>query len=362
MKTQKTVLFLESSKNMGGQEWQLLQQMQALNAQGFECILLCSPQARISAQAQERQLTVIHLPFRNSVHPKTIQGIVNAMKQYRPLACISHSGHDANNLSVAALFLGQKRPKIIRSRTYYTNDKKKALQSWLPLDAVMVPSRFMQNHIQKQFPSKPVHVVYPGIDFGKLDAQKNHALPESLQQFLQQHIAAQTIAHIGMLRPEKGQNITLAAVAAMRAQGCNVVLVLAGGGNDAPVREQIAALNLQDAVWLGELKAVAPLLLQADVVAMPSLKEPLGMVQIEALGLAVPVVVSNVGGVPETVIHEQTGLIVADHEVSSWQAALEQALNQPEWMQQYAQAGQKMVREQFGIARNTEQLLALIQA
>lgn len=355
----KTVLFFESSKNMGGQEWQLLQQMQALQAQGYRCVLVCHPESRIVGQAKQRELATLCLPFRNSAHPQTIRGIVRALKHYQPQACVCHSGHDANNLSIAALLV-KPRPKIIRSRTYYTNDKKKRWQSLLPLDVVMVPSRFMQRHIQNQFPSKTVEVVYPGVDFAKLDQQQASDLPVDLQQWLQQHGHGEVVIQVGMLRHEKGQHIVLEALAQLRQTHPNVAYIMAGGGNNTALKAQIGHLGLGDRVWLGELKAVAPAMLQAAVLVMPSLKEPLGMAQIEALGLGVPVIVSGVGGLPETVTHQQTGLIVTDATPEAWAQAIGYALAHRDEMLGYAQQGQRVVRQQFGMEHNTAQLLHLI--
>ena len=349
---------------MGGQEWQLLQQMQNLQAQGYRCVLLCHPQARIAQQAQERQLETVYLSFRNSAHLPTIVGIRRAIKTYQPQACICHSGHDANNLSIACLacLLMPHRPKIIRSRTYYTNDKKKALQALLPLDVLMVPSHFMQTQIQKQFPSKRVEVVYPGVDFAKLDAQTDADLPEALTDWLAQHPNADVVMQVGMFRREKGHHIVLEAIAQLLETRPNTVYVMAGGGKSDALTAQIERLGLQDKVWMGELRAIAPALRRADVMVMPSLLEPLGMVQIEALGLAVPVIVSNVGGIPETVTHQQTGLIVDDMNPAAWAQAIDYALSHPETMKQWALAGQAQVRQQFSPEHTTKRLLQLLNA
>lgn len=355
-----TVLFLESSKNMGGQEWQLLQQMQALQAQGYRCILLCRPDSRIIEEASSRNLQIVALPFRNSAHLPTISGIRRIIRQYGPAACICHSGHDSNNLSLAVWFM-RRRPKIIRSRTYYTHSKKKTLQSLLPMDIVMVPSRFMQKHIQAQYQSKPVETVYPGIDFNRLDQQKNDALPESLQNWLAQRTNHHVLIQIGMLRAEKGHTIALHAIAALLKERENISYIIAGKGEmQAQIEQKIIELGLQDHVWMGELKSVAPALCRSELLLMPSLKEPLGMAQIEALCLGVPVIVSNADGIPETVQHQKTGLIVDKPDPQAWYESIRYALDHYPLMHEYAAEGQKTVREMFSIEANTKQLIQLI--
>ncbi|MBJ7223398.1 MULTISPECIES: glycosyltransferase family 4 protein [unclassified Brenneria] len=359
-KNNDVVFFLESSKNMGGQEWQLLQQMEELNRRGVATYLLCNPQGRIDGEARSRGLSVINLPFRNSFHLPTIQGIRKAIKRHRPMACICHSGHDANNLCVAAITL-VKRPKIIRSRTYYTNRKPNPLSRFLPIDLVMVPSQFMAHKIKPQFLGKGIAVVYPGIDFAKLDNEINLPVREDLSDWLNEN-QGDVIIQLGMLRAEKGHNIILSAMSELIKSRPHLRYVIAGGGNAEKITAEIAERGLQKNIWLGELKSVAAALKRANVLVMPSTKEPLGMAQIEALGLAVPVIISNEGGLPETVKDHVTGLIVARNEPQEWVRAIDFALSNQETMRSYAQAGQKDVRARFGLDANTNRLMSIIRS
>jgi glycosyltransferase involved in cell wall biosynthesis len=72
---------------------------------------------------------------------------------------------------------------------------------------------------------------------------------------------------------------------------------------------------------------VAPLYRRADLLLMPSTYEPLGMSQIEALALHCPVLASNTGGIPETVIHGQTGTLVEAGNAQAWADAIASALD-----------------------------------
>lgn len=354
-----TVFFLESSKNMGGQEWQLLQQMESLNARGLTTTLFCSVKSRINGEARARGLSVMNLPFRNSCHFPTIYGLRKEIKRQRPLACICHSGHDTNNVCIAVLML-LHRPKIIRSRTYYTNRKPNPLSRFLPIDLVMVPSQFMAEKIRPQFPGKPIEVVYPGIAFEKLDREVDLPLKHSLATWLGEK-EGDVIIQLGMLRGEKGHSIILAALSELIVHRPQLRYVIAGGGDAEPLLQDIASRGLQHHVWIGELSSVAAALLRADILVMPSTKEPLGMAQIEALGLAVPVMISNEGGLPETVQDGVTGMIVKPNEPQAWATAIDFALSNKAVIRDYAEAGKKDVRMRFGREANTENLMRLIQ-
>ncbi len=89
------VLFLESSVNVGGQELQLLQQMDQLQQRGWRTRLICKPGARIYALAKERGLDVATARFRNALDLPSILAVRRHLIELDAAAVIVHSGHDA---------------------------------------------------------------------------------------------------------------------------------------------------------------------------------------------------------------------------------------------------------------------------
>ncbi len=89
----------------------------------------------------------------------------------------------------------------------------------------------------------------------------------------------------------------------------------------------------------------------ADIFVQVPLFEGLGVSVIEALAAGLPVACSRVGGIPELVIHEQTGLLVPPQDSASLETALIRFLNNPAWAKNVGTVGQKLVREKFGIER-----------
>lgn len=114
------IVFTESSKNIGGQELQLLQQMQALNSLGWNTKLLCKFDSLIYKYALSLGLTAEGVSFRNALHLPSIFFVIKQLRLLKPKALICHSGHDAVIGAIAARIVGlfQGRPRIIRMRTY----------------------------------------------------------------------------------------------------------------------------------------------------------------------------------------------------------------------------------------------------
>jgi glycosyltransferase involved in cell wall biosynthesis len=117
---------------------------------------------------------------------------------------------------------------------------------------------------------------------------------------------------IGRLIPIKGHLVLLRALAQARSQVPDVSLDVAGRGPLAPaLKAYVRALGLADAVrFLGFVAPVEAAIEDAAIVVVPSLGEGFGMVALEAMERARPVIASAVGGLPEIVADGETGLVV----------------------------------------------------
>ena len=353
---QGTVIFTESSPNLGGQELQLLQQMQALAGQGVPTLLMCRPHARIAQVARERGLRVDAAPFRNALDVVTVARVRRAIVANQACAVISHSGHDANLAALAVRTLRQP-PPLFRMRTYLPG-KANAYTCNRVFAMTYTPSAFLRDRVLANPDIHPdkVGVLYPGIDFARLD-RDDSPMPGHVADWLRQH-PGPVLVHGAMLRAEKGHDTLLAALPSILKAHPDVRYLIAGEGERGlALREHVRALGLQDHVYLaGMVDSVASLLRCATLAVLPSTDEPLGMFQTEALALSVPVIGSRVGGIPETVFHERTGLLAEPGNPRDWSDKINWALDHPELMHAWAKAGAIDVRARFSIGTNTTQL------
>ena len=117
---------------------------------------------------------------------------------------------------------------------------------------------------------------------------------------------------IGRLIPIKGHLVLLRALARARPHVPGVTLDVAGRGPLEPaLKSYVRELGLADAVrFLGFVSPVQRAIEDSAIVVVPSLGEGFGMVALEAMERARPVIASAVGGLPEIVADGETGLVV----------------------------------------------------
>jgi D-inositol-3-phosphate glycosyltransferase len=111
--------------------------------------------------------------------------------------------------------------------------------------------------------------------------------------------------------------------------------------------------------------ALPALIRSADVVATVPWYEPFGIVPLEAMACAVPVVASAVGGQLDTIVHDQTGLLVPPRDPDRLAAVLAELLADPERRRRMGQAGRRRVEDRYSwplIAHATERSYARVLA
>jgi glycosyltransferase involved in cell wall biosynthesis len=166
---------------------------------------------------------------------------------------------------------------------------------------------------------------------------------------------------IGRLIPIKGHLVLLRALAQARAQVPDVALDVAGRGPLAPALKAYAReLGVEDAVrFLGFVSPVQAAIGDAAIVVVPSLGEGFGMVALEAMERARPVIASSVGGLPEIVADGETGLVVPAADAEALAEAIVVLAGDLRGAASMGQAGRARALEEFTPERCVERVEAL---
>jgi glycosyltransferase involved in cell wall biosynthesis len=170
------------------------------------------------------------------------------------------------------------------------------------------------------------------------------------------------ILFLGRLEAAKGIDELLQAVARLAPRFAQLTLALGGEGDMERVRERARALGIGDRVellgWMGPEARDAELA-RAAVFCLPSHAEGLPMSMLEAMAAGRAVVVSSVGGIPETIHDNDNGLLVPPRDVDALSAALERVLGEPALRAHLAQRARATIEAQYSLAVVGERLASL---
>ena len=233
--------------------------------------------------------------------------------------------------------------------------------------AVVAVSDGMRADIMAAYPEIPaerIRVIRNGIDTTEYRPDPNTDVLERYGIDL----ARPYVIFVGRITRQKGVPVLLRAASGLIPEA---QLVLLAGAADT--QEQLAEVTeLVDGLratrsgvfWIPEMLPkhdVIQLLTHATVFAIPSIYEPLGIVNLEAMACGTAVVGSRTGGIPEVVADGETGLLVPAGEPEPLAAALNTLLSDPDRAAAMGQAGRKRAVSEFGwpaIAAQTADLYA----
>ena len=147
-----------------------------------------------------------------------------------------------------------------------------------------------------------IPMVFNGIDLSLCQKKDNYVCQKDVFSFI----------HIGRLITLKNQELIINSVKLLHNQGIKCrVLFLGEGENLTYYRKITSDLDLNDSVlFCGMQSDVHPFLHEADAFLLPSIYEGMPMSLIEAMGSGLPIIASNVGGVPDMIDNQKNGILI----------------------------------------------------
>jgi alpha-maltose-1-phosphate synthase len=235
-------------------------------------------------------------------------------------------------------------------------------------DAIIAVSHGMRDDLLAVYPAVPaerVRVIHNGIDTSEYR-------PDPATDVLDRYgvdPGRPAVIFVGRVTRQKGLPVLLRAASAIDP---DAQLVICAGQADTPELEsEVSELarqlraNRSGVIWLSKMLAkreVIQLLTHATVFACPSLYEPLGIVNLEAMACGTAVVDSRVGGVPEVVADGETGLLVPPGDPAALADAINVLLAAEHRAAQMGRLGRVRAETQFGWDTVAAQTVALYTA
>jgi len=210
-------------------------------------------------------------------------------------------------------------------------------------DGVTTVSRFLRDRARQEFGTRrQIDVVYNFID----PVRHDHPLPSCIPPLdcPEQH----TLMHISNFRPVKRVGDVICVFARV-AEALEARLILVGDGPESCCARALAEkLGVLDRVrFVGVVDRVVPLLRAANLLLLPSETESFGLVALEAMASGVPVIATDVGGLPEVVEHGVTGFLAPVGDVEQMAADAIRILSDCELCQAFSVAARRRAVEHF---------------
>ncbi len=208
-----------------------------------------------------------------------------------------------------------------------------------------------------------IHNGIPDIEFVSRDASRAHLASFSvpLKQYLEGHQSSFWIGINSELHRNKGIDIALDAIAPILKNRKNVALIVTGNGEERERlhQQKIALGETLPVFFLGNVPDMRKYLKAYDLFCMPSRTEALPYSVLEAARAELPVIATNVGGIPEIISHMKTGILVDKENVDALHTALLGCLDTPDSCAVMGGALNKAVAEHFSTVAMIQKTSAL---
>ena len=207
-----------------------------------------------------------------------------------------------------------------------------------------------------------VRVIYNGVDTAVFRpaaaGERDH-----LRRDLGIPADAVLLVSVGSLKPIKGIDVLLDAFAPVAQREPRARLMIVGDGPDrAALQAQARALQIDSRVaFLGLRDDVHALLRIADGLVLASRTEALPTVILEAMASGLPVVATNVGGVPEMVEPDASGVLVAPEDAVQLGDAMHRLVASEGTRRQFGERGRAIVQERFRVETMCEQRMSYFE-
>ena len=273
--------------------------------------------------------------------------------------------HFAGMAARTAFWIGRFFPMTF-SFTAHANDIFAPRHFEIGLDKLVDEARVMvtatdyaAQFLRERFPQRADRVrrIYNGLDFAEFGRAEFSSTPP-------------LIIAVGRLIAKKGFANLIHACGVLAERGKSFRCEIIGEGLlENELRAQIAELNLQNRFVLSGAKPqreVRQHLAAASVFVLPSIVDPDGgmdnlpTVIMEAMATGLPVVSTNIGGIPEMVIQNETGFLLQPGDAVGLAAAVEKIIDDRALAERLGRAGYERAQELFSIEKNVRELCALL--
>lgn len=388
----KKILFFTDTPLLGGAELQMFLLAKFLKKEKYRVFLACLSNPSLDhwcKQFEDAGIKVFRIPSRQKNHPKIFFVLRKILREEKIDLIHIHLWNPASGRSAFLAARNCHVPYIVTEHDpFRLNPLKRGLKRFLikKPSGVIAISKENQEFLKQEYRGKlqNIHWIPNGID---IEAWKNET--EKLSDIDRRKVREEifqarendfVITNIATLHERKGQETLLKGFALLLKKDfrhspeqlspvfagtpslrSGVRLVLVGDGEYRQKFERLTQdLKLQDKVkFLGHRNDVMRLLPASDLFVLPSHREGFGLAILEAAMAKLPVVASNIGGIPDIIEDGKDGILVPPRNPEALADAMKDLIQEPEKCLAFGSALHEKVMSRFHAKMMAEKTEAL---
>jgi L-malate glycosyltransferase len=367
----KKILLFTDTPLLGGAEHQMYLLAKSLDRRKFTPIICCGPSEKLNdwvKKLKNEKIATIRLEIEHKNDPKQFKILKNLIKEEKIDIVHANLWNPASCRFVFLAARATKTPLIVTEHdTFKLNFIKNIFKSRLTSYAstIITPSNKNKKLFKKLHPgsAKKIKVIHNGVDttwwksqlisFGNKDRtdirlEKFQAQKEDL-----------VILTAAALNPHKGLHHYLKAIQLLieklttPPRTPNLRFIIAGDGpQKETLQKLIAKRGLEEYVELiGHQSNMPKLMKSSDIFVLPSERESFGLVVTEAMLSDLPVIASKVGGIPEIITDDKTGLLVPTQNPEQLSTTLQKLISSKPLRKRLAKSAKSHVEKNFTIEK-----------
>ncbi len=355
------IVQLTSSGDMGGTERMALELAARLDRKIFYPIVLCLIGGEtLIEECRRRGVEAEHLHCRHPLDWRAWKRYVIILRTRR-VALVHLYGLRAN---IPGRYRARRAGvRCVVAGIRSTDPWRRWYHVWLDRWTARYVDAFVSNSeagrqaaIQREhIPGDRIHVIPNGVEMPPVSSFDAAALR---RKFGLSEQAGPVLAMVANLGPEKRHRDLIDAVGLLAADFPHLVVLCAGRDEMAGANQRYAAGRGVDARfrWLGRVDNVAEVFATADFAVLPSSHEGMPASVLEAMAMGKAVIASDVGGIPEMIQNNETGLLIPPLQPAVLAEAIRKLASDSALRERLAKAAQRTVEARFSMARMVERI------
>lgn len=354
------ILHTEWSDGLGGQEKRILTEATGLLERGHYVAIVCRKHSKIINEATKHGIDAHYLPLKKPYDILTIIRLAKFLKANRFDIVNTHSGIDSWIGGIAAKIANI--PVLIRTRHLNIPLRKNIFNfiHYLPDIYITCGENMRENLINRcGFSADKVVSIPTGVipAFFKTIRKPEIKLKYGLSK------DSIVIANVGILRSVKGHEITLKAVRKVIKTFLNAKFLIVGDGpRRRELEDMVKNLGISEyVIFTGFVENIPEIYSLADVAILSSWSEGVPQGLLQAMAAGIPVVATKVGGVPEVVVNDETGILVKAGDPESFAKGIIRILKNTSLSLRLAENARNIVAEKYSVSNMLNKLESLYQ-